>query len=496
MNNKNRKKIYIFAAAYFITTAISAAGLKMPDVFGDNMVLQQGKPISIWGAADANAKIVITFAGQQKSVIADINGTWKLFLNPIKASSTPRILLISSGEEKVELKNVLVGEVWLCSGQSNMYYPLGIVGGSYSGVDNGEDEVANAKYPLIRLYCDPNHEYWKAKQWQECSPEVIRGFSSTAYFFGRELFRNLNVPVGIINISRGGSLAQSWTPEWAAEKVPFVKKQTNLAKAKKGEIEVFLKERASKPISDIPSDIELFSRYNGVGSLYHSFVKPIVPFTLAGVVWYQGEGNSRFKVEAYNYSELLEALIIGWRKDFNQNLFFIVAQLPVFATGEDQGPNFYIIREQQRRAVHIAGNAGLVVQYDFCSADNLHPTQKQETGRRISLWALAEIYKQNLIPSGPLFKEAHFDGHKVVCEFYYSDGLKSSDNQPLRTFALAGKDGVFYPAKASIAGNTVELISAHVKQPVQASFFYGDDKQIPNLINKTGLPASGFIYSK
>jgi sialate O-acetylesterase len=425
------------------------------------------------------------------------------------ASAAPRDLVVrfggGGGDARV-IRDVLVGEVWLCGGQSNMFWPLGRVSNrraQWPGVKDGEREVARAQWPGLRLNFDPEHELGLSG-WQVCSPATVRGFSATAYFFGRELHEALQVPVGLVLRSRGGTTVQAWTPSPELESLPFAQEQRARLEQNRKAIVTWNRRmtefRQGKSARDgesvarpdpLPDELEAARKFQSRGELHERLVAPVVPFALRGSIWYQGESNTQPRTLAAAYGDLLGALIAGYRRLWEDPaLPFYFVQLPVFdrpAAGE----HWHVVREGMRRLHERTPQTGLVVTYDFSDPTNLHPPEKQEVGRRLALWALARDYGQDVVPSGPLVREVRFGGGKAVVSFRYDGGLCSLDGRPLRGFEVAGEDGRFFPAEAEIAGQFVIVSSAGVAEPRLVRFFHGGT-QTPNLGNAARLPASPF----
>jgi sialate O-acetylesterase len=486
-----------------------ASALTLPPIFGDRMVLQQGKPVPVWGEAVAGARIRVEFAGQTKTAIASASGAWQVVLEPLPASAEARELSVrATGTESAEraFRDVLVGEVWLCSGQSNMFWPVGEIANARSrwpGIANGEAEVAQANWPEIRLNCADDHEFGLGG-WRVCMPENVRGFSATAYFFGRELHRRLGVPVGLINRSLGGTSLQAWTPKPELEALAFVARNARFLAEAQPRIQAWNREFAAfrKAVADgtaprpqrpepLPDDIETARKLQNHGELHERHIAPLVPFALRGNIWYQGESNAAPAALAAAYGDMLAALIAGRRRLWAEPaLPFHFVQLPIFAKPAS-GEHWHVVREGMRRTQQRTPHTGMAVIYDFSDPSLLHPPEKQEVGRRLALWALAKEYGQSVDYSGPLFRDARFAGGAATVTFDHARGLRGRDGRPLRGFELAGADGVFRAGRARIEDDTVVVTSPQVPQPRQVRFFFGGH-DAPNLVNAAGLPASPF----
>lgn len=503
------RAVFIAALLAAVRAASAAEGPTVAEIFGHHMVLQRDRPIPVWGSAPPGVRVSVEFAGQRQTGVVGADGRWRVALAAMPASAVPRELVVRFGGDGGEvrtIRDVLVGEVWLCGGQSNMFWPLGPIANrraQWPGVKDGEGEVARAQWPALRLNFDPEHELGLTG-WQVCSPGTVRGFSATAYFFGRELHETLRVPVGLVLRSRGGTTVQAWTPGPELEALPFVQEQRarleqnreaivawnrRMAEFRQGRSSGAAKAPARPaPLSD---ELETARKLQSRGELHERLVAPVVPFALRGAIWYQGESNTNPRALAAAYGDMLGTLITGYRRLWNDPaLPFYFVQLPIFdrpAAGE----HWHVVREAMRRLHERTPHTGLVVTYDFSDPTNLHPPEKQEVGRRLALWALARTYGQAVPFSGPLLRDVRFSQGKAVVSFWHDDGLQSLDGRPLRGFELSGDDGKFVPAEAAIDGRAVVVTAATISQPRRVRFFCGGT-EIPNLGNAARLPASPF----
>ncbi|GAA3584544.1 sialate O-acetylesterase [Snuella lapsa] len=457
------KKIILGLICFLSVTSLSYAKIWLPSILSDNMVLQQQSEATIWGWTTNSAEtITVTTSWSSESVSTTAyQGIWSLQL-PTPEAGGPYTITIT-GHEVLELKNVLIGEVWFCSGQSNMEWtPL-------KGLDNAEQEIKAANYPKIRLF-SVNKKKSEYKQddsqgtWEFCQPETMKNFSSVAYFFGRELHNELEeVPIGLINSSWGGTPIEPW----------IAKEQL--------EAHSDLKE-ASTQIKDYvwwPRDIAV---------TYNSMVHPFLNFNIAGCLWYQGESNRQ---NALSYYKSLPLLITSWRAAWHKEFPFYFVQIAPH-TYNDFKEGVALVRDAQLLTMKTVNNTGMVVTNDIGNLKNIHPTNKQEVGRRLALWALAKTYGvSNMVYSGPVYKRMEVKRNKAIIHFDYVEGGLVSKEGELKTFYIAGADKKFYPAKAKIKGNVVEVSAKAVKDPVAVRFAFSDDA-LPNLFNTSGLPASAF----
>jgi sialate O-acetylesterase len=491
------------ATALLCLASPEVLALNLPRVFSDNMVLQRDLPVKVWGWADPGQAVEVSFAGQKKSAQAESNGRWTVTLDPLKASAEPADLVVVAGAQQVSVKNVLVGEVWVCSGQSNMEWTLG-------GTHNAKEAIAAATDPLIRhfkvrLVTSPKPLKDVQGEWVVCSPATAGNFTAVGYHFGRELRQKLGVPVGLLNTSWGGTRIEPWTDPLGFAVSPKLKDisdlianadQTHLRNqaAKLDEIEAWVKEsrqalqKGAEPTAS-PGGLpdHPLSKADRPTAIYNAMVAPLVPFGIRGAIWYQGESNNG---EGMLYLEKMKALIGSWRRLWNLGDFpFLYVQLAPFRYGRPEAlPGIW---EAQQAALSIP-NAGMAVITDIGNVTDIHPRNKEEVGRRLSLWALARTYGvANLEYSGPLYKSLRVDGPKAILGFDHADGLKSLDGKPLTWFTIAGEDRKFVEAKAEIAGRTVVVSSDAVPHPTAVRFGWHETAE-PNLGNGAGLPASPF----
>ncbi|MEZ6140501.1 MAG: sialate O-acetylesterase [Zavarzinella sp.] len=434
-------KTLLFSSAVLLSAIFSTVGnaaVKLPSVFTSNMVLQRDKPIAIWGWADPEEKVEISFAGTKSLVDTTKEGKWFAELPAQKANATGQNLTIKASNT-IELSDILIGDVWIGSGQSNMEWSL-------NASASPKETIAGANHPTIRLFHVPKVQAKEPANsinatWKICTPQNIPNFSAVLYHFGVRLQKDLDIPVGLINSSWGGSRIEPWT---------------------------------------VTS--------SGSGGMYNGMIAPLVPLTFKGVIWYQGESNVS---EGMKYYERKKALIEGWRTVFKNDMPFYFVQIAPWANYQPgKLPELW---EAQVASLKIPGT-GMAVTTDLVdNIKDIHPKNKFDVGNRLALWALAKTYgKKDLVYSGPLFQSAKADGAKMVLSFaHVADGLKSRDGKELSDFEIAGDDGVFVPATAEIVGKTVVVSSEKVKAPSQVRFGWSNTCN-PNLINSAGLPASPF----
>ena len=466
-------------------------GLKLSGMFSDNMVLQHGEVLTIQGKADAGQKITVTIAGQKKKTVAASNGKWKVFLDPLNAGG-PYTLTVSADKQKYIYNNVLAGEVWLCSGQSNMEFYL-----NWSAT--GKRDIPQANNDQIRLFDmkarwrtdeveweasvldSLNHlQYYTDAEWQVCAPESADRFSAIAYYFGKKLQDSLQVPVGLICNAIGGSPAEAWVDRRTLEyEFPAILRNWT----KNDFIQDWVRERAAL---NVKKSLNKFQRHPYEPCyLYEAGILPLQQYPIKGVIWYQGESNAHNKDA---HEKLFKLLVQSWRKNWNKpEMPFYYVQLSSL-----NRPSWPWFRDSQRRLMKEISHTGMAVCTDKGDSLDVHPIQKQEVGERLAAWALNQTYgNKNVVPSGPLYKDISFRKNVAYVSFDYAEGLKASDSHELRTFEIAGEDQMFYPAKAMVEGNEIKVWSDQVRNPKIVRYGWQPFTRA-NLVNGAGLPASTF----
>jgi sialate O-acetylesterase len=459
------KRARVFGCCFLLSVlfvaAAAQADVRLPSVIGENMVLQQKQTAILWGWAENGERITVTLEGNTADATADSAGRWRVEIQPPPAGGP--YTLTFEGANTITLSNVMVGEVWICSGQSNMAWPV-------ARALNPEEEIAAADYPNIRLFTVARKIADKPQDdcvgtWTPCTPQTIEQFSAVGYFFGRQLHKELDVPVGLINTSWGGTVAEAWTS------------RGTLA--------------GDSDFSAILQRAATFNERNPnqASVLYNGMIKPLVPFAIRGAIWYQGEANVR---RAEQYAKLFPAMITDWRKSWGQGDFpFLYVQLAPFRYARSDPAECAELWEAQFKTLALP-NTGMAVTTDIGDVKDIHPRNKQETGRRLSLWALAAVYGKDIVYSGPLYDSMQVEGDTIRISFKHTgDGLKSSDGNALTYFTIASEEGEFVSATATIDGDTVVVHSDEVAKPAHVRFAWTDTAE-PNLVNDAGLPASPF----
>lgn len=454
---------FMFFIALFISLS-TYADIKMPAIFCDNMVLQQQSDVVIWGGAKPKTDVRITCSWNNKTykVGSDENGKWKTLIQTPKAGFTTYSITISDGKS-ITIKNVLVGEVWLCSGQSNMEMPM--KGYKNQPIANGAEDIQNSANNNIRLFtlnrnatttpqddCEGN--------WSIATPETVAEFSATAYYFGRKLFKTLNLPIGLINSSQGGSRVEAWMTPDILRDFPNIK---------------------------VPAVNETVSRSQTPTGLYNAMIHPIQGYGIKGAIWYQGEANvSNYK----EYEQLFAKMIGEWRRLWNRGDFpFYYVQIAPY---KYNGTNSAYLREVQMKSQQIP-NTGMAVVMDADSPDGIHPPKKKDAGERLALWALAKDYGQKLQYKSPSVTNVQIQGQAVTLLFDVDDstGLTSYGKE-IKGFYVAGQNKRFYPAVASLNGNKIVVVSAMVDQPVSVRYAFDDTFGTEIFSVDGGLPVSSF----
>ena len=531
MTKNNKKYLLIGIIFIFVFITTSHADVKLPFIFANNMVLQRGIEIPVWGWADKGEEVTVNFAGQTlKTITADENGKWMVKLDPMPVNKNPQSLTIS-GKNTITISNVLVGDVWICSGQSNMGFGL---------VDclDSKKEMTNANYPLIRtIVLNANYTTWPIEhyrkgpgrwygKWHECNPKTARSFSAAAYFFAREIFNETGIPVGLITTSFGGSKIEAWIPFEGYKKTPelkniFDKVKEQYPNTPEGKItfQEYIKNmkkwmKAAEVTVNKGNFPKLPPKLPGIPGkgahqyptlLYNAMINPIKPYAIKGAIWYQGEANGG---ENDSYVYKMKALIESWREAWDQGDFpFYYVQLPNFRSCNRKNPAGGFLwtktREAQLKALSIP-NTGMAITIDIGEGKNIHPRNKQDVGKRLAALALAKLYGKDVVASGPLYKEQKIEGNKIRIFFDYAEGgliagtkdglnpVKEVNSDTIEWFAIAGEDKKWYWANAKIEKNTVVVFCDKVQFPVAVRYAYVMNPEGAKLYNKAGIPASPF----
>ncbi len=479
------------------------ADVRLPAIFSDHAVLLSEASVPVWGWADAGEKVEVSFAGQTKTATPGADGKWTVKLDALKADAKPQELTVK-GKNTLVVKDVLVGEVWLGSGQSNMAMTV-------NRAKDFEKEQAASDLPQVRMFTVISGASEKAEQdcqgvWLVCAPDKVAVFSAALFFCGREIHKALGVPVGLINSSVGGTPIESWIAPEAQHASPELKaffetaKQIEkkfdpeAAKAKfekdlaKWEEDVKQARAEKKPLPRKPTDpVALRGRKGNVGGLFNGKIAPLIPYAIRGALWYQGEANTNGDKPPF-YQHQLALLVTDWRKRWGSEFPFAWVQLPNFTRTGDGWP---LVREAMLKTLKLP-KTGMAITIDIGEQHNIHPANKQEVGRRLSLWALGTVYGKK-VPSisGPLPAGHEIRDNTIVLKFSHADGGLAAKGGDLRGFMIAGEDKQWKPAATHIEGDTVIVCSPEIAKPVAVRYAWQDWPEC-NLINGARLPASPF----
>jgi sialate O-acetylesterase len=510
-----KKSFLCLLALWLVTTGNLLAGLSLPHFFSDHMVLQRERSVAIWGTASPKAEVVVSFKGRTARVKADAKGNWRAQLPTGKADATGAKLKITSGGDKVELQDVLVGEVWLASGQSNMVFTM-------NRVPAYAELLTAADHPLIRMFNAPLVTALEPQtdidgEWVACTPQTAPNFSAVAFFFARKLAAELNIPIGIIKTAWGGKPVETFTSRPALNTLSGTKKlvatlleqdntydhkqalaayetrlaQWQQAKAEQKKNPSAKQRRLKRP--EVPTRPLLNPRNPGV--LFNAMISPFVGYTMRGAIWYQGEGNA--KAGAVPYDQTLPLLINDWRERWADDFSFYFVQLANFRAPSTQPgtADFWaLLQDRMRRILDTTPKTGMAVINDVGEEKDIHPKNKHDVGERLARWALAKDYGRKIVISGPLYESHRIKGGRVTVTFdHVGQGLKARDGKALQSFEIAGADRVWHWADAKVTGQAaVTVNSKRVKQPVAVRYAWAANPAGANLVNSDRLPASVF----
>jgi len=475
------------------------AEVRLPNLFQNHMVLQQETTCPVWGWAEPGEKIQIQVAGQTKTVQTGEDSKWRVFIDPMEAGG-PYTVTVKGRASELVLEDVLVGEVWLCSGQSNMAMTV-------SGAMNSEEEAAAATLPAIRMATIARkaaglpQENCDLNGWMVCSPQTVPQFSATAYYFGRHLHQKLDVPVGLINASWGGTRIETWMSRASLMELESGRAELDKMKEEAVQYDPEKAEKAfqkrkrewkaegSPPKKRPPLPAPPDARKNAAAAQYHAMIAPLVPYAVRGAIWYQGERNANLMKDAYEYRKELPQLIEGWRKAWDRGDFpFLFVQLPNFG-GKDG--NILAVNRESMLLSLATENTGMAVTIDIGDTKDIHPKNKQDVGKRLGLLARSLAYGENLVSSGPLYESMEIMGGTVAIRFDHGGSKLTGQEGNLEGFTIAGKDKVFLEATAKIEGDRVIVRNDRVTNPKAVRYAWGGDPPW-SLTNEEGLPASPF----
>lgn len=496
----------------FSATAIARADVTLAPLFTDYAVLQRDKPIPVWGAADAGEKVTVTFGRQTKSATAGPDGRWMVSLDKLGAESKGADLTVA-GKNTLVVHDVVVGEVWLCSGQSNMEFTV-------SRAKDSAKEIAAANFPLIRhikikntVANDPATTVATNGGWQSASPATVGGFTAVGYFFARDIFEKLKIPVGLVHSSWGGTPVESWMPAPTLARDPAFKV---VAERWDKTLSDYTEKKADYDATILPewTQADATAKVQGdaehaawlkahpkpraprgrgdswtPSGLFNGMIAPLVPYAIRGALWYQGESNAE---RASEYCALFSAMITSWRKQFGQGDFpFYWVNLANYTVPSDAtGQTYAYLREAQTQTLELP-NTGQAIAIDIGNPDDIHPTNKQEVGRRLALIAKNRLYGIAGEDSGPTFANVRLGSAGLIITFGHAGGGLSAHGKPVESVEVAGADQVFHPARASVTKSIMIAFSPEVKEPIAIRYAWRNAPDA-NLYNGAGLPAVPF----
>ncbi len=512
------KNVFQLLAAAFCACLpnVTLAELSLPHFFSDHMVIQRDRDVAIWGKASPDASVTVSFKDDKSTVKADAQGHWRAQITSGAADAKGAVLTVASGEHQVVISDVLVGEVWLASGQSNMYFTM-------NRVAEYQSLLSQADYPGLRMFnaplvtaVDPQDDI--DGEWSLCSPSTAPNYSAVAFFFALKLHKELGVPVGVIKTAWGGKPVETFTSREALNTLPETKRLVDLAIKNDAEFDaakaqaqyekslanwqaLFAAERKKpaderKKIANRPSPPKRPLDTEGQpGVLFNSMIHPFVGYTMRGAIWYQGESNA--KVGAVPYDQTLPLMIRDWRQRWDDEFSFYFVQLANFrapSTAPGKPDPWALLQDRMRLILQTTPKTGMAIINDVGDANDIHPKNKKDPGERLARWALAKDYGRDIVYSGPLFQSSKIQEGAIRITFDHSgSGLKSRDGGSLKRFEVAGDDRVWHWADAKIEGKDSVLVSSpNVKQPVAVRYAWASNPEGANLINSEGLPASVF----
>ncbi len=484
-----------------IATGPLRAEIKAHPLFADHAVLQQGERTPIWGTGTDGEEVTVRLGSEYTAQTRVQNGRWRVDLQNLRAGG-PYELTIAGPENTLTFKDILVGEVWICSGQSNMEWPV-------NASAEPEETRANANYPKMRLFvvprtATPEPQTEVGGTWRLCSPETVGRFSAVGYAFGRNIHQARRVPVGLIQSAWGGTLAEAWTSPQGLEAaddptIPALWQRyassmpRRIAQYEQGltEYEEALakaKAAGEEPPANLRRPADPRKEQNQPSHLYHGMIAPLQPYAIRGVIWYQGESNAG---RAHQYRTLFPVLIRDWRRAWGQGDFcFLAVQLAPWE-GNMNRPLWPELREAQLLTMRSVPNYGMVVITDLGDKADIHPRQKEPVGQRLALAARALAYGEPIEWSGPIYERVELTDHRAILHFKHLGGGLVARDGPLQGFTICGPDRQFLPAQAEIVGDTVMVFHPDVKEPISVRYGW-ENFPVVNLWNRAGLPATPF----
>ncbi len=501
-------RLFSRLALFVVLSARLAAEVSLGSPFTSHMVLQRDVPVPVWGTAGKGQDLTIEFAGQRKAATADADGKWRVALDPLQASAEPRDFVVTkrngAAADTVTLKDVLVGEVWLASGQSNMVFPVARAKASWAGLLNETEEIAAANHPLIRMFTATATKSYEPQEkvggeWQVCSPETVPGFSAVGYLYARELQNELKMPVGIVTVAYGASCAEAWISRESLTRDPELKFMVDSLDACVKYFRTKPEDRSgsapirptpiNKPRTPNPRLTDPVQDQHFATVLFNGMLNPVIPYAIRGAIWYQGESICWGTRGLDLYGKVQRNMIADWRARWHSELPFYLVQLP----GQENISNNPRIREEQARVLSVP-RTGMAVTIDVGEAKNVHPHNKVPVANRLARLALADVYGRKLQARSPMYQSLKVDGQVARVTFSNaSAGLSANGGGEIKGFTVAGADRKFVPAQARVDGDTVLVSSPDVTAPVAVR--YGWDNYPEGLgcnLVSGDLPAAPF----
>lgn len=494
----------LFLCPFILSLGAASAAIELPSFFSDGMVLQQRGQAKVWGWLDGQGEVTVTFGEESKTSQTNEEGRWEVSFEGLQATGEGAELTITDGTETKVIKDVLVGEVWIASGQSNMEWTV-------EQSANPEKEAAASEDPFLRVYLTNNISKAESQidfpgKWTAASPETTGKMTAVGYYFARKLRRELQVPVGIIECAWGGKPVEAFISEEALRELPEAK---TLLEGKAQAIANWSEERAEGKYQEALAKWEEGGQKGGKparqqdpginpwmpANIYHGMIAPIAGYGARGAIWYQGESNAN-RGTAHLYQELLGCLVQDWRARWGSELSFYYVQLANFRqpTSEPGAESdWVVVQDEMRRALETIKGSGMAVANDIGAADDIHPKNKQDVGARLARWALGQDYgREEVVMSGPLFQKADEKDGRFILSFEHNAGLQSRDGGPLQRFEIKPEDGAWVWAQAQIEEGKIIVWSDEVEDPAAVRYAWAENPEGANLVNGEGLPASCF----
>ncbi|MGB7267228.1 MAG: sialate O-acetylesterase [Terracidiphilus sp.] len=496
-----KKSFAMLLFCFFLIAATASAQVKPSPLFSDHMVLQRGMSVPVWGTASPGETVKVTLNGQTRSTKTGADGKWIVRLHKLKAGGPYEMQI--AGTNSITLHDVLIGEVWLASGQSNMVFTVSKKAAYFAGMLDEDKVIAAANYPQIRMFTVKTAKSYTPQDnpegdWQVCSPETVPAFSAVGYLFARDLQQRLHIPIGILTVAYGGSVAEAWLPREALATDPQLKPMLDRFDA----LDSFYKSHSGATTDDAPTGPQTINARPGKPGplrnpvedqhqptvLFNGMLHSVIPYAIRGAIWYQGESIVGGKAGVALYPHVMDTLVTDWRSLWGEGDFpFYAVQLP----GLKNVSNNPMVREAQAQILSLP-NTGLAVTIDVGDPDNVHPKNKEPVGERLALIALANTYKQKLEYSGPRYSSMQIQGSSIRIHFTHAGGGLVAKDGPLQWFQIAGADQHFVDANAVIDGDTIVVKSPSVPAPVAVRYAWANYPFGCNLYNAAGLPAAPF----